>query len=121
VVTLFAALRSTWPVRASLLLACGAWETIMVCTMLLHWYFTLTSLGAAYVAGDAALRATLILAATAANGLREAFHNMNSFALAIIWIIISLLPPESGCRARFAGSAGFLRWRCSRRILASRW
>jgi hypothetical protein len=96
VVTLFAALRVRWPVRASLLLVCGAWETIMVCTMLLHWFFTLTSLGTAYVAGDAALRATLIPAATAADGLRQAFHQMNSFGLAIIWIMISLLPFESG-------------------------
>jgi hypothetical protein len=64
--------------------------------MLLHWFFTLTSLGTAYVASDAALRAMLIPAATAADGLRQAFHQMNSFGLAIIWIMISLLPFESG-------------------------
>jgi hypothetical protein len=95
VATLFSALRLTWPVRASLLLVFGACEMITVVIKVLNSLFTFTSLGAAYVAGDAALRATFIPAATAADGLRQALQQVDSLAIAIVWVLISLLPPES--------------------------
>jgi hypothetical protein len=95
VATLYAVLRVRWPVRASLLLVCGAWQMLMGATKAYSSLFTFTSLGAAYVAGDAALRATFIPAAMAADGLRQALQQMDSFGVAVIWIIISLFPSAS--------------------------
>jgi len=95
-VTLFALLRVRWPVRASLILVCGAWQMIIGFTKALSSFFTFTSLGAAYVAGDTALRATLIPVAAGADGLRQALQRMDSFGVAVIWVIISLLPRDSG-------------------------
>jgi len=95
-VTLFAVLRWRWPVRASLILVCGAWQMIVGFTKALSSFITFTSLGAAYVAGDAALRATLVPVATGADGLRQALQLMDSYGVALIWVIISLLPRESG-------------------------
>ena len=60
VVTLFAALRSRWPVRASLLLVFGAWQMVVGLTKALSSWFTFTHLGAAYVGGGEALRETLL-------------------------------------------------------------
>jgi hypothetical protein len=65
-------------------------------TKALSSLYTFTSLGDAYVAADAALQAAFIPAAIAADGLRQALQEMDSFGVAVIWIIISLLPPESG-------------------------
>jgi hypothetical protein len=95
-VTLFAVLRARWPVQASLVLVCGAWQMITGFTKALSSLYTFTSLGDAYVAGDAALRAALIPAAMAADGLRQALQQMDSFGVAVIWVIISLSPRESG-------------------------
>jgi hypothetical protein len=95
-VTLFAVIRLRWPVRASLIMVAGAWQMIIGFTKALSSFITFTSLGAAYVAGDAALRATLVPVATGADGLRQALQLMDSYGVALIWVIISLLPRESG-------------------------
>jgi hypothetical protein len=68
IVTLFAALRLSWPVRASLLLVFGTWQMLMGFTKALSSWFTFTNLGAAYVKGDASLRATLLPVALASMG-----------------------------------------------------
>ena len=94
-VTLFAVLRQRWPVRASLILVCGAWQMIVGLTKGLSSLFTFTPLGAAYVAGDATLRATLLPIATSQFGLRLALQAMDGFGVMAIWIIISLLASES--------------------------
>jgi hypothetical protein len=52
VVTLFAALRSRWPVRASLLLVFGAWQMVVGFTKALSSWFTFMHLGAAYVGAE---------------------------------------------------------------------
>jgi len=93
--TLFAVLRLRWPVRASLIMVCGVWQMLMGFTKGFSSFLIFTSLGAAYVAGDAALRVTFIPAAMAMDGLRQALQQMDSFGVAVIWIIISLLPPSS--------------------------
>ena len=93
-VTLFAVLRLRWPVRASLILVCGAWQMIAGVTKGLSSLFTFTSLGAAYVAGDAALRATLLPVAAGEYGLTAALQTMDSIGVAAIWVIISLRPRD---------------------------
>jgi hypothetical protein len=86
VVTLFSALRLRWPVRASLLLVFGTWQMLMGFTKALSSWFTFTHLGAAYVTGDTALRATLLTVATGEYGLRD------SLGVLAIWVSVSLLP-----------------------------
>ena len=96
-VTLFAVLRLRWPVRASLILVSvvsGAWQMMAGVTKGLSSLFTFTSLGAAYVAGDAALRATLLPVAAGEYGLTAALQTMDSIGVAAIWVIISLLPRD---------------------------
>jgi len=84
-----------WPVRASLILVCGAWQMLIGFTKGLSSLLMFTSLGTAYIASDAALRMTFIPAAMATEGLRQALQQMDSFGVAVIWIIISLLPPNT--------------------------
>lgn len=94
VVTLFAAFRLRWPVRASLLLVAGAWQMIMGFTKGLSSLYTFTSLGDAYVAGDAALRATLLAVAAGEFGLRSALQDMDTYGVMAILIIVSLIPAD---------------------------
>ena len=94
VVTLFAAFRLRWPVRASLLLVAGAWQMIMGFTKGLSSLYTFTSLGDAYVAGDAALRATLLAVAAGEFGLRRALQDMDTYGVMAILIIVSLIPAD---------------------------
>ena len=77
-VTLFTILRSTFPVRASLILVCGAWQMLMGFTKGLFSSYTYTSLGSAYLTADESLRAAVIAIATAADGLHIALQWMDS-------------------------------------------
>jgi len=95
-VTLFAMLRSAFPVRASLILVCGAWQMLMGYTKGLFSSYAFTDLGSAYLAAEATLRATLIPVANAANDLRNALQWMDSSGLMFVWILVSLLPPTTG-------------------------
>jgi len=95
-VTLFAMLRSAFPVRASLILVCGAWQMLMGYTKGLFSSYIFTDLGSAYLAAEATLRATLIPVANAANDLRNALQWMDSSGLMFVWILVSLLPPTTG-------------------------
>jgi hypothetical protein len=90
--TLFAILRQTWPVRASLILVSGAWQMLMAFTKALFYSFSFTSLGTAYLSADAIQRATLIPVAEALSGLHSALQWMDSFGVMFIWILVSLLP-----------------------------
>jgi hypothetical protein len=91
-VTLYAALRSRWPVRASLILVCGAWQMLLALTKALFTYFSLTGLGAPYLAADPVTRATLLPVAEALSGLHSALQWMDSLGVMSVWILISLLP-----------------------------
>ena len=95
-VTLFATLRQRWPVRASLLLVFGTWQMLMGFTKGLSSWFTFTHLGAAYVAGDSSLRATLLPVAAGEYGLRDALQWMDSLGVLAIWVSVSLLPSSAG-------------------------
>lgn len=91
-VTLFAALRLAWPVRASLILVCGAWQMLMGFTKGLFSSFTFTQLGSAYLTADSTVRATLIPIANAMDGLHSALQWMDSLGSMFVWILVSLLP-----------------------------
>jgi hypothetical protein len=91
-VTLYAALRLRWPVRASLILVCGAWQMLLAFTKALFTFFSLTGLGAAYLAADPTDRATLLPVAEALSGLHSALQWMDSLGVLSVWILVSLLP-----------------------------
>jgi hypothetical protein len=95
-VTLFAMLRAAYPVRASLLLVCGAWQMLLGFTKGLFSAYTYTSLGSAYIAADETLRGTLIMIATAADGLHTALQWMDSYGSMFVWILVALLPQSVG-------------------------
>ena len=94
-VTLFAMLRSAFPVRASLILVCGAWQMITGYTKGLMSSYIFTGLGAAYLTADATLHAALIPMASAIDGLRNALQWMDSLGVMFVWILISLLPQST--------------------------
>jgi hypothetical protein len=96
VVTLFAALRSRWPVRGSLLLVFGAWQMVVGFTKAPSTWFTFTHLGAAYVGGEEALRETLLPVAAGELGLRDALQWMDSLGVLAVWVSVSLLPAVAG-------------------------
>jgi hypothetical protein len=58
--------------------------------------YTFTSLGAAYLGADEALRATVVTVATAADGLHTALQWMDSYGSMFVWMLVSLLPISVG-------------------------
>lgn len=96
VATLFAALRWRWPVWSSLLLVAGAWQMCAGFGKGLIAHYTFPTLGAAYVTGDAALKAILIPVATSADGLNQGLQQMDSIGVALVWVLMALLPAASG-------------------------
>ena len=94
-VTLYMALRGSWPVRAALILACGFWQMIVGFTKGLSSLLMFTPIGSAYVVGDAATRATLTAVGSGFYGLRLALQTMDGFGILVIVIILSLLPAGS--------------------------
>jgi hypothetical protein len=95
-VTLFAILRSTFPVRASLILVCGAWQMLMGYTKGMFSSYTFTGLGSAYITAEESLRTTLFTVASAADGLHTALQWMDSYGSMFVWILVSLLPQSVG-------------------------
>jgi hypothetical protein len=94
-VTLFTALRSTFPVQANLILVCGAWQMLMGFTKGLIASYVFPRLGMAYLAADPTLRSALIPVASAMDGLRMALQWMDSLGVMFGWILVSLLPQSS--------------------------
>jgi uncharacterized membrane protein len=92
VIALFMILREAFPVQASLILVCGAWQMLMGFTKGMISSFVFPSLGSAYLAADPALQAGFIPVASAFDGLHSALQWMDSLGLMLIWILVSLLP-----------------------------
>ena len=94
-VTLYMALKGSWPVRSAIILGCGFWQMIVGFTKGLSSFFMFTPLGSAYVAGDAATKVTLAAVASGFYGLRLALQIMDGAGIMVIWIILSVLPAGS--------------------------
>ena len=93
--TLFTALRVTFPVQANLFLVCGAWQMLMGFTKGLIASYVFPRLGMAYLAADPALRSALIPMASVMDGLRTAMQWMDSLGVLFGWIMtIGILVPE---------------------------
>ncbi len=95
-VGLFVLLRSRWPVGATLLLVAGTWQMLFGVVKEFATFFMFQPLGAAYITGDAALRASLLPIAESYFGLRNALQYMDGSGIAAILIVASLLPAAVG-------------------------
>jgi hypothetical protein len=96
IITLFAALRETYPVQANLILVCGTWQILMGFTKGMIASIVMPRLGAEYLAADAALRAAFLPAAIAMDSLHTALQWMDSLGVVCVWILVSLLPKSTG-------------------------
>ena len=94
-VTLFASLREAFPVQASLILICGAWQMLIGFTKGLIASYVFPQLGMAYLTADTTLRTALIPVAGALDGLRNALQWMDSLGVMFGWILVSLLPQST--------------------------
>ena len=94
-IALFAILLSSFPVRASLILVCGAWQMLLGFTKGMISFFTVPQLGAAYLAADSTVRSTLMPIADALGGLHSALQWMDSYGSMFVWILVVLLPPST--------------------------
>jgi hypothetical protein len=90
--TLFTVLRLNFPVQATLILLCGAWQMLMGFTKGLIASYVFPRLGLADLTADATLHSALIPIAGAMDGLRVALQWMDSLGVMFVWILVSLLP-----------------------------
>jgi hypothetical protein len=95
-VAVFAVLQKRWPVWAHLLLVIGAWQMILGLTKALTSVDMATSLGASYLAANAAGKAALLPLGGVVGGLRQGFQDMDTYGLIVAWILIMLLPKATG-------------------------
>ncbi len=95
-ITLFVILRQAYPVSATLILVCGAWQMPMGFTKGMIASMVFPQLGSEYLAADAALRATFLPTANAMDSLRNAMQWMDSFGIMFVCILVSLLPRSTG-------------------------
>jgi hypothetical protein len=95
VATLFVILRESFPVRAGLILVCGAWQMLFGLSKVLISAYVFPQLGTAYLAADTTLRSALIPTAGAMDGLRNALQWIDSLGVLFVWIIVSLLPQST--------------------------
>ncbi len=94
-VTLFAALRRRWPVRASLILVFGAAQMIVGTTKVMIVQLMFIRLGDAYVHAGAAAKAAFLAVAAGAEGLRLGLQSIDGLGVSAVLVMLSLLPRES--------------------------
>jgi len=95
VATLFVILREAFPVQASLILVCGAWQMLFGFSKGLISSYVFPQLGSAYIAAEAAFQPTFIPVASAFDALRNALQWMDSLGVMFVWILVSLLPSST--------------------------
>ncbi len=92
----FAVLQKRWPVWAHLLLIIGSWQMVLGLTKGLTSVYMVTSLGASYLAANAADKAALLPLGGVVGGLRQGLQDMDTYGLIIAWVLIALLPKATG-------------------------
>src|SRR5947209_3865244 len=95
-VAVFAVLRKRWPIWAHLILIIGAWQMILGLTKALTSVYMATSLGASYLAANAAGKAALLPLGGVVGGLRQGLQDMDTYGLIVVWVLIMLLPKATG-------------------------
>jgi hypothetical protein len=92
----FAALRSRWPLWAHLILIGGIGELLAVWAKNLVSFYTVTSLGASYLAADAAGKVAMLPLGGVVAGIRQGLQDLDTYTLIAAWILIALLPKATG-------------------------
>jgi hypothetical protein len=95
-VAVFAVLQKRWPVWAHLLLIIGALQMVLGLTKGLTSAYMATSLGASYLAANAAGKAALLPLGGVVGGLRQGLQDMDTYGLIVAWVLITLLPKATG-------------------------
>jgi hypothetical protein len=95
-VAVFAVLQKRWPVWAHLLLIIGALQMVLGLTKGLTSAYMATSLGASYLAANAAGKAALLPLGGVVGGLRQGLQDMDTYGLIVAWVLITFLPKATG-------------------------
>lgn len=95
-VAVFAVLRPRWPVWAQLILIGGIGELLAVWAKNLVSFYMASSLGASYLAADAAGKVALLPLGGVAAGIRQGLQDLDTYTLIAAWILIALLPKATG-------------------------
>lgn len=94
--TFAVAIALRWPVRAALLAFFFAASLLFGWAKTFTAILTATSLGAQYLAADAAGKTAVLAAGSAYDGIYAGLQLMDSYPIVLGWILISLLPTSSG-------------------------
>jgi hypothetical protein len=95
-VAIFAVLRKHWPIWAHLILIIGASQMILGLTKGFTSFYMATSLGASYLAADAAGKAALLPLGGVVGGMRQGLQDMDTYGIIVTWVLIALLPKATG-------------------------
>ena len=102
-VAVFAVLRRSFPVRATLILVCAAWQLVVGVSKALTSVYIITSLGTLYLATPLSGRGAFLPVGTLAQGLRQGLQDMDTYGVIAIWLLVALLPAATGM-------PGLVRW-----------
>ncbi|HEX6554325.1 MAG TPA: hypothetical protein VF026_16285 [Ktedonobacteraceae bacterium] len=95
-VAVFAVLRRSFPVRATLIVVGAAWQLVVGFTKALTSVYIITSLGTLYLATPLSGRAAFLPVGTLAQGLRQGLQDMDTYGVIAVWLLLALLPAATG-------------------------
>jgi hypothetical protein len=95
-VAVFAVLRRSFPVQATLIVVGAAWQLVVGLTKALTSVYIITSLGTLYLATPLSGRAAFLPVGTLAQGLRQGLQDMDTYGVVAVWLLLALLPRATG-------------------------
>jgi hypothetical protein len=95
-VAVFAVLRRSFPVRATLIVVGAAWQLVVGVTKALTSVYIITSLGALYLTMPLSGKGAFLPVGTLAQGLRQGLQDMDTYGVIAVWLLIALLPAATG-------------------------
>lgn len=95
-VAVFAVLRRSFPVRATLIVVAAAWQMIVGLTKALTSAYIIPSLGTLYLATPLSGRGAFLPVGTLAQGLRQGLQDMDTYGVVAVWLMVALLPGATG-------------------------
>jgi hypothetical protein len=95
-VAVFAVLRRSFPVRATLIAVGAAWQMVVGFTKALTSVYIITSLGSLYLATPLSGRGAFLPVGTLAQGLRQGLQDIDTYGVIAVWLLVALLPAATG-------------------------
>jgi hypothetical protein len=90
------AIARRWPARAALLFFFSATSLLFGWAKTLIAINTVNSLGAQYLAADAAGKTAVLAAGTGYDGIYSGLQSMDTYPIVLAFVLVALLPAESG-------------------------